>query len=145
MSTTDHIPYGPHTPSEADIQAVVDELRSEFLTQGPVVPAFEEAVSSYCQSKHGVALNGAASALLIASSALVLEPGDWLWINPITFVASAKFRRSLYFVKELKAGEVITYEHVLSIRPGYRIPPNFCDSGKSKKTIKPILPATSVH
>jgi len=64
-------------------------LRSDFLTQGPAVPAFEEAVASYCHAQYGVAVNSATSALHIACLALGLSPGDWLWTSPITFVASA--------------------------------------------------------
>ena len=89
MSASGHIPYGRHSVTEEDIQAVVDVLRSDFLTQGPVVPAFENAVANYCKSKHGVAVNSATSALHIACLALGLGPGDWLWTSPITFVASA--------------------------------------------------------
>ena len=89
MSATNYIPYGRHKVSEADIQAVVDVLRSDFLTQGPVVPTFEAAVASYCQATYGVAVNSATSALHIACLALGLGPGDWLWTSPITFVASA--------------------------------------------------------
>ena len=83
------IPYGRQNISEADIQAVVDVLRSDFLTQGPAVPAFEQAVANYCGASHGVAVNSATSALHIACLALGLGPGDWLWTTPITFVASA--------------------------------------------------------
>ena len=83
------IPYGRQNISEADIQAVVDVLRSDFLTQGPAVPAFEQAVASYCRAQHGIAVNSATSALHIACLALGLGPGDWLWTTPITFVASA--------------------------------------------------------
>ena len=89
MPVTDHIPYGRHTISEADIQAVVDVLRSDYLTQGPVVPAFEESLASYCHAKYGIAVNSATSALHIACLSLGLGPGDWLWTSPITFVASA--------------------------------------------------------
>ena len=84
-----NIPYGRQNISEADIQAVVDVLRSDFLTQGPTVPAFEQAVANYCSAAHGVAVNSATSALHIACLALGLGPGDWLWTTPITFVASA--------------------------------------------------------
>ncbi|BDU52234.1 UDP-4-amino-4,6-dideoxy-N-acetyl-beta-L-altrosamine transaminase [Limnohabitans sp. INBF002] len=83
------IPYGRQNISEADIQSVVDVLRSDFLTQGPVVPAFEQAVVKHCGATHGVAVNSATSALHIACLALGLGPGDWLWTTPITFVASA--------------------------------------------------------
>jgi UDP-4-amino-4,6-dideoxy-N-acetyl-beta-L-altrosamine transaminase len=83
------IPYGRQSISEADIQSVVDVLRSDFLTQGPVVPAFEQALASYCHARHGIAVNSATSALHIACLALGLGTGDWLWTSAITFVASA--------------------------------------------------------
>jgi len=89
MSQANIIPYGRQSISEADIQAVVDVLRSDFLTQGPVVPMFEQAVASYCHSRHGVAVSNATAALHIACLALGLGPGDLLWTSPITFVASA--------------------------------------------------------
>jgi UDP-4-amino-4,6-dideoxy-N-acetyl-beta-L-altrosamine transaminase len=83
------IPYGRQSISEADIQAVVDVLRSDYLTQGPVVPAFEEAVSRYCGAAHAIAVNSATSALHIACLALGVGPGQRVWTSPITFVASA--------------------------------------------------------
>lgn len=83
------IPYGRQAISEADIQAVVDVLRSDFLTQGPAVPAFEKAVADYCLAKHAVAVNSATSALHIACLALGVGPGDVVWTTPVTFVASA--------------------------------------------------------
>jgi UDP-4-amino-4,6-dideoxy-N-acetyl-beta-L-altrosamine transaminase len=83
------IPYGRQSISESDIQAVVEVLKSDFLTQGPVVPAFEDAVSSYCGAKYGVAANSATSALHIACLALGVSQGDSVWTSPITFVASS--------------------------------------------------------
>lgn len=83
------IPYGRQNISESDIQAVVEALRSDFLTQGPIVPAFEKAVAEYCDSRHAVAVNSATSALHIACLALGVGPGDRVWTTPITFVASA--------------------------------------------------------
>lgn len=83
------IPYGCQDINQADIDAVVDVLRSDFLTQGPVVPAFETAVSKYCGASHAVAVNSATSALHIACLALGVGKGDWVWTTPITFVASA--------------------------------------------------------
>ena len=83
------IPYGRQDISQADIDAVVDVLRSDFLTQGPVVPRFESAITAYCQAEYGVAVNSATSALHIACLAIGLGQGDWLWTSPITFVASA--------------------------------------------------------
>lgn len=83
------IPYGRQDISESDIQAVVDVLRSDFLTQGPAVPAFEKAVADYCGVGHAVAVNSATSALHIACLALGVGKGDVVWTSPITFVASA--------------------------------------------------------
>lgn len=83
------IPYGRQSITEADIQSVVDVLRSDFLTQGPVVPAFEKALATYCHARHGIAVNSATSALHIACLALDLGPGEWLWTSAITFIASA--------------------------------------------------------
>lgn len=83
------IPYGRQDINQADIDAVVEVLSSDFLTQGPMVPKFEDAVRAYCQAAHAVAVNSATSALHIACLALDLGPGDWLWTSPLTFVASA--------------------------------------------------------
>ncbi len=84
-----NIPYGRQDISEDDIQAVVDVLRSDFLTQGPAVPAFESAIASYAGANHAVAVNSATSALHIACLALGVGKGDIVWTSPITFVASA--------------------------------------------------------
>lgn len=89
----DYIPYGRHDVSEADIEAVVEVLRSSYLTQGPAVPAFEEAVGRYCGVRHAVAVNSGTSALHIACLALDVGPGDVVWTSPITFVASANCAR----------------------------------------------------
>ena len=86
---SDAIPYARQQISDADIQAVVDVLRSDFLTQGPQVPAFESAVAAYCGAAHAVAANSATSALHLACLALGAGPGDRVWTSPITFVASA--------------------------------------------------------
>jgi len=83
------IPYGRQDICQADIDEVVEVLRSDFLTQGPTVPRFEQTVADYCRVQHGVAVNSATSALHIACLALDLGPGDWLWTSPNTFVASA--------------------------------------------------------
>lgn len=83
------IPYGRQSISQADIDAVVDVLRSDYLTQGPVVPAFEVAMGQYCNARHAVAVNSATSALHIACLALGAGRGDVVWTSPITFVASA--------------------------------------------------------
>ncbi|MGO3642223.1 MAG: UDP-4-amino-4,6-dideoxy-N-acetyl-beta-L-altrosamine transaminase [Psychrobacter sp.] len=83
------IPYGRQDISQQDIDAVVEVLQSDFLTQGPKVPAFENSVMEACNAKYAVAVNSATSALHIACLALGLGKGDWLWTTPNTFVASA--------------------------------------------------------
>lgn len=83
------IPYGRQAISETDIQAVVDVLRSDYLTQGPAVPAFEKSVADYCGTQYSVAVNSATSALHIACLALDVGKGDLVWTTAITFVASA--------------------------------------------------------
>lgn len=83
------IPYGRQHITQADIDAVVDVLKSPFLTQGSQVPAFEQAIANYTSASYGVAVNSATSALHIACLALGLGQGDWLWTVPNTFVASA--------------------------------------------------------
>jgi UDP-4-amino-4,6-dideoxy-N-acetyl-beta-L-altrosamine transaminase len=83
------IPYGRQDINQADIDAVVDVLRSDFLTQGPAVPRFESTIAAKCGAVHALAVNSATSALHIACMALDLGPGDLLWTVPNTFVASA--------------------------------------------------------
>lgn len=83
------IPYARQDIDQADIDAVVEVLRSDWLTQGPAIPRFEQRVTEYCGAKYGVAVNSATSALHLACLALGLGPGDRLWTSPNTFVASA--------------------------------------------------------
>ncbi|MFZ4504710.1 MAG: UDP-4-amino-4,6-dideoxy-N-acetyl-beta-L-altrosamine transaminase, partial [Methylovulum sp.] len=83
------IPYARQTINQADIDAVVQVLQADFLTQGPVVPRFEQAVADHCGAQHAVAVNSATSALHLACLALGVGKGDVVWTTPITFVASA--------------------------------------------------------
>ena len=87
------IPYSRQEITEDDIVEVEKVLRSDFLTQGPIVPKFEKSVADYCGASHAIAVNSATSALHIACLALDLGPGDWLWTSPNTFVASANCGR----------------------------------------------------
>ncbi len=87
------IPYGKQDISPADIEAVVEVLKSDYLTQGTQVPRFEETVADYCDAEFAVAVNSATSALHIACLALGLGEGDILWTSPNTFVASANCAR----------------------------------------------------
>lgn len=87
------IPYGRQDISEQDIEAVVRVLRSDFLTQGPVVPEFEQVVAAYCDAKYAAAVSNATSALHIACLALGVGSDDLVWTSAITFVASANCAR----------------------------------------------------
>ena len=87
------IPYGRQDISSKDIDAVIDVLKSDFITQGPVVARFEEELAGKVGAAHAVAMNSATSALHVAVAALDLGPGDLMWTTPITFVASANCGR----------------------------------------------------
>ncbi|MFB1489880.1 MULTISPECIES: UDP-4-amino-4,6-dideoxy-N-acetyl-beta-L-altrosamine transaminase [unclassified Thiocapsa] len=87
------LPYGRQDITESDIAAVEAVLRSDYLTQGPAIPRFEQAIADYCGAAHGIAVNSATSALHTACLALDLGPGDRLWTSPNTFVASANCAR----------------------------------------------------
>ncbi|RYE78652.1 MAG: UDP-4-amino-4,6-dideoxy-N-acetyl-beta-L-altrosamine transaminase [Oxalobacteraceae bacterium] len=87
------IPYGRQSISQADIDAVTEVLTSDWLTQGPAVPRFEQAVASHCGATHAVAANSATGALHIACLALGVGPGDVVWTSPISFVASGNCAR----------------------------------------------------
>ena len=83
------IPYGKQHIDDEDINAVVETLKSDWLTQGPKVPLFEEAMSEYCGARHAVAVNSATSALHLACLALSVGEGDRVWTSPNSFVASS--------------------------------------------------------
>lgn len=83
------IPYSRQQVSQADIDAVVEVLRGDWLTQGPAVERFERALAGYCGVASAVAVSSGTAALHLACRALGLGPGDTLWTSPITFVASA--------------------------------------------------------
>jgi len=83
------IPYGRQIITSEDVKAVVDVLTSDYLTQGPKVPLFEENVAKYCQVNFACAVNSATSALHISCLALEVRDKDVVWTSPISFVASA--------------------------------------------------------
>lgn len=87
------IPYGRQHMSEADIASVIDVLRSDWLTQGPMIDAFENAVAAYCGAAHGIAVMNATCALHLACLALGIGKGDRVWTSPNTFLASANCAR----------------------------------------------------
>ncbi|RQW70843.1 UDP-4-amino-4,6-dideoxy-N-acetyl-beta-L-altrosamine transaminase [Halomonas sp. YLB-10] len=83
------IPYGRQDIRQDDIDAVLEVLQSDFLTQGPMVVKFENLLSEKVGARYALAVNSATSALHVACVSLGLGEGDWLWTSPITFVASA--------------------------------------------------------
>jgi UDP-4-amino-4,6-dideoxy-N-acetyl-beta-L-altrosamine transaminase len=131
------IPYGRQDISEDDIQAVVDVLRSDFLTQGPAVPAFERAVASYCGAQQAVAVNSATSALHLACLALGVGPGDWVWTSPITFVSSANC--ALYCGARVDFVDIDPRTYNLSVE---RLADKLAEADKSGRLPKVVI---SVH
>ena len=84
-----YLPYGKHSITNGDILKVIRTLKSDFLTQGPLVPEFERLISLKVNSNYAVAVNSATSALHIACLALNLKPEEYVWTSPISFVASS--------------------------------------------------------
>jgi UDP-4-amino-4,6-dideoxy-N-acetyl-beta-L-altrosamine transaminase len=87
------IPYARQSISQGDIDAVVDVLRSDWLTQGPSIGRFESGVAAYCGARHAIAVSNATAALHSACLALDLGPGDLAWTSGNTFAASANCAR----------------------------------------------------
>ncbi|MCE9849929.1 UDP-4-amino-4,6-dideoxy-N-acetyl-beta-L-altrosamine transaminase [Aeromonas veronii] len=83
------IPYGRQSISDADIEAVVAVLKSDYLTQGQAVPAFEQGLADYCQVPHVVACSNGTTALHLACAVLELGVEDTVWVSAVSFVASA--------------------------------------------------------
>jgi UDP-4-amino-4,6-dideoxy-N-acetyl-beta-L-altrosamine transaminase len=130
------IPYGRQSISEEDIQAVVDVLRSDYLTQGPVVSRFEEAICKHTDSVHAVATNSGTSALHLACLALGLGPGDILWTSPITFVASANC--GLYCGAEVDFVDIDPQTYNISIKELEQKLEKAKESGKLPKVVVPV-------
>lgn len=83
------IPYSRHFVTDEDVQAVIDVLHSNNLTQGPKIGEFENAFAEYCEAKYAVAVSNGTAALHLSAMALNVKPGDKVITTPITFVASA--------------------------------------------------------
>ena len=129
------IPYGKQDISKADIDAVVSVLSSDFLTQGPQVPLFENTLSNYCNVDFGIAVNSATSALHIACLALGLEEGDWLWTSPNSFVASANC--GLYCGAKVDFVDIDTKTYNLSID---KLEKKLIQAKKENKLPKILIP-----
>lgn len=107
------IPYGHQEVTDADIQAVVEALRADFLTQGPRVAAFEAAVAAACGARHAVAVSSGTAALHLAALAVGLNPGDAVLVPANTFVASANC--GLYAGAEVRLVDIEPGTHNLSL------------------------------
>jgi UDP-4-amino-4,6-dideoxy-N-acetyl-beta-L-altrosamine transaminase len=129
------IPYGHQNINKDDIQAVVDVLKSDFITQGPLVPAFETAVVSYCGAQHAVAVNSGTSALHIACLALGVGKGDVVWTTPITFVASANC--ALYCGAQVDFVDIDSRTYNLSVE---RLAEKLAHAEKTGKLPKVVIP-----
>ncbi len=129
------IPYGRQEISQADIDAVVDVLRSDFLTQGPAVPAFERAVAEYCGARYAIATNSATSALHVACLALGVGPGDTVWTSPITFVASANC--ALYCGARVDFVDIDPRTYNLSVE---RLADQLAEAERSGRLPKVVIP-----
>lgn len=129
------IPYGRQDISEGDIQAVVDVLRSDYLTQGPAVPAFEKCIADYCGAQHTVAVNSATSALHIACLALGVGPGDEVWTSPVTFVASSNC--ALYCGAKVDFVDIDPRTYNLSVEC---LAQKLADAEKSGRLPKVVIP-----
>ena len=129
------IPYGRQDINQEDIDAVVEVLRSDFLTQGPVVPAFENAVAKYCGAKYAVAVNSATSALHIACLALEVGPGDVVWTSPITFVASSNC--ALYCGASVDFVDIDPRTYNMSIEA---LAEKLCKAKKTESLPKVVIP-----
>ena len=129
------IPYGRQDINQADIEAVVAVLQSDFLTQGPVVPAFEKAVADYCCAEYAVAVNSATSALHIACLSLGVGKGDIVWTTPITFVASANC--ALYCGAEVDFVDIDPQTYNLSVD---RLKEKLIQAEKAGRLPKVVIP-----
>jgi len=129
------IPYGRHDINQADIDAVVAVLRSDFLTQGPTVPLFEQTVASYVSAQHAVAVSSATAALHIACLSLGLGPGDWLWTSSVTFVASANC--ALYCGAQVDFVDIDSRTYNMSVE---RLAEKLAQAEKDGKLPKIVVP-----
>jgi UDP-4-amino-4,6-dideoxy-N-acetyl-beta-L-altrosamine transaminase len=110
---SNYIPYGKQDINQADIDAVVEVLRSDYLTQGPAIDRFERVVADYCEVKYAVAVASATAGLHIACLSAGLGSGDILWTVPNTFVASANC--GLYCGAEIDFVDIDSKTYNLSI------------------------------
>lgn len=107
------IPYGRQHITDQDVDAVIKALKSDYLTQGPTIQAFEEAFANYVNTKYAVAVSNGTAALHLCTLALGVEPGDKVITTPITFAASANCVR--YCGGEVFFGDIDPNTYLLDI------------------------------
>lgn len=130
------IPYGRQNITEEDIDAVVNVLKSDYLTQGPKVPEFEQAIKNHCNVHHALAMNSATSALHVACLALGVGKGDLVWTTPITFVASANC--ALYCGATIDFVDIDSQTYNLSVESLEQKLKEAKEQGKLPKVVIPV-------
>jgi len=133
---TKMIPYGRQDIIQADIDAVIEVLRSDFLTQGPMVPRFELAIAEYCGVRRAVAVNSATSALHLACLSLGVGAGDIVWTSPITFVASANC--ALYCGADVDFVDIDSNTYNMSVQRLSEKLQRAAETGKLPKVVIPV-------
>ncbi len=152
------IPYGKQEVIQEDVDSVVDVLRSDFLTQGPQVPLFEQSLIEHTNAKYALAVNSATSALHIACLALGLGEGDYLWTSPITFVASANcglycgakvdfvdIDETTYNMCPIKLEQKLIAAKVLGKLPKIVVPVHLCGQPCDMKAIAKLADEYGFH
>jgi UDP-4-amino-4,6-dideoxy-N-acetyl-beta-L-altrosamine transaminase len=133
MNNMKKIPYGRQNITKEDIDAVVEVLKSDFLTQGPNIKMFEEAFAQYIGSKYAVAVSNGTAALHLNAMALNVKPGDKVITTPITFVASANCIK--YCGGDIVFGDIDPETYLLDIESVRSIL-----ESDTKRLIKGIIP-----
>lgn len=129
------IPYGKQHICQNDIDAVVNVLTSDYLTQGPQVPLFEKGVSDLCHAKYACAMNSATSALHVACLALGVTKGDLVWTSPISFVASSNC--ALYCGADI---DFVDVEESTGLISPEALESKFANAKKSNRLPKVLIP-----
>lgn len=151
------IKYGSQSISEEDLAAVLDVLKSDFLTQGPAVPKFEAALNEACFSKHTTCCSSATAALHLSLLTLEVGVGDIVWTSPISFVASANaalytgakidfvdINLNTFNICEIELEKRLKLAAKEGALPKVLIPVHMCGASPNMKAIKEICDEFSV-
>ena len=129
------IPYGKQNITQEDINSVVKVMSSDFLTQGPITPNFEDELKSYCKANYAVAVVNATAALHLACLALEVKKGDLVWTSPISFVASANCAK--YCGADIDFVDIDIETYNISVKA---LEEKLIDAKKNKRLPKVIIP-----